>query len=220
MRASLSDYYFNSLRLVAVNVIWGLAMVLVIVLALAWPFGALLAAPLLAVPTAGVFRLAARLVRGDTRVAIRGLAGLYREELPATLALGAGVVLATVVLGTNVMAGIAAPEPLGLIIATLAGWGLVGIWCLAIVAWPLVADPTRTGVSLRDNLRLASGLVLTEPARFGALGLVVALLTVASILLTVAILTVSLSFIALVACRIVYPSADRLNAALGGERGD
>lgn len=219
IRVSLSDYYFNSLRLAAVNVVWGLAVVLVTVLALAWPFGALLMAPLLAIPTAGVFRLAARIARGDTTVVIRGLAGLYRQDLPATLALGIGVVLTTVVLGTNVIAGIVSTEPPGLIIATLAGWGLVAIWCVAIVVWPLLADPARNDRILRNDVRLAAALLFTEPGRFGSLALTAAVITMVSTILIVAVLTVSLSFIALVACRTVYPSADRLHAALERERG-
>ena len=40
-----------------------------------------------------------------------------------------------------------------------------------------------------------------------------------SVVLTAAILTVSVAFVALVACRSVYPAADRLeNSPLGGER--
>jgi hypothetical protein len=51
------------MRLVAANVVWGAGLIVVVLVGLAWPLGGLLLLPLLALPTAGVFRLAARIVR-------------------------------------------------------------------------------------------------------------------------------------------------------------
>jgi hypothetical protein len=45
-----------------------------------------------------------------------------------------------------------------------------------------------------------------------------AVVTAISFVLTAAILTISVSFVALAACRSVYPAADRLEPALRGER--
>ena len=85
-----------------------------------------------------------------------------------------------------------------------------------------LATPRRPGTG-RDATRravfaLAGGLLLAHPLRFAGLGLAMALVVAVSIVLTAAILTISVAFVALVACRSVYPAADRLEPALGGER--
>lgn len=217
-RASLTDYYFNSMRLVPANVAWGAGVILIIVIGLAWPLGALLLLPILALPTAAVFRVAATVVRGEPWIGLRDILGSSRRELPATLALGAAFVATGLILATNVLTGLGQAEPLGWILATLAAWGLVAWWCAAIVAWPLIVDPLRAARPIRERLRLAGALLLLHPLRFGVLGLAVAVIVVVSTVLTAAILTVSVAFVAVVACRFVYPAADRLEMALVGER--
>jgi uncharacterized membrane protein YesL len=217
VRAALTDYYFNSMRLVPANVVWGAGMILVVIVALAWPPGGLALLPLIALPTAGIFRLAARIVRGASHAGWQDIAWPYRHALGSTIVVGAIVVIGAIVLATNVVNGLGQGGLFGLVLATLAAWGLVALWCGTIVVWPLVVDPARATVSLRERVRLAGALLLFDPIRFGALGLVVAAVTVVSIVLTAAILTVSVSFIALVACRIVYPAADRFETALGVE---
>ena len=219
IRASFSDYYFNSMRLVPANVVWGAGLVGIVLVALVWPLGGLLLLPLLALPTAGIFRLAARIVRVAPDPGLRDVLWPYRNAAGPAIALGAAQVAATVVLGTNLIGGITGQGGLlGWVLATLAAWGLVAIWAGALVAWPLVVDPARDGRPLRAKLRLAVGILLLHPARIGALGVFVALATVVSTILTAAILTVSVAFIALVACRVVYPTADRLDLAMAGER--
>jgi hypothetical protein len=219
IRASFSDYYFNSMRLVPANVVWGGGLVGLVLVALVWPLGGLLLLPLLALPTAGIFRLAARIVRVAPDPGLRDVLWPYRHATGSTIALGAALVAATVVLGTNLVAGIAGQGDLvGWALATLAAWGLVAIWAGALVAWPLVVDPVRDGQPLRAKLRLAAGVFLLHPARIGALAVFVALATVVSTILTAALLTISVAFIALVACRVVYPTADRLDLAMAGER--
>lgn len=217
-RASLTDYYFNSMRLVPTNVAWGVGVILIIVIGLAWPLGALLLIPILALPTAVVFRVAAIVVRGEPWSGLREVLGSTRRELPAILALGAAFMATGIILATNVLTGLGQAAPLGWILATLAGWGLVALWCGTIVAWPLIVDPLRAAKPIRERLRLAGALLLLHPLRFGALGLAVAVIVAVSTVLTAAILTVSVSFVAVVACRSVYPAADRLEIALAGER--
>ena len=219
IRASFSDYYFNSMRLVPANVVWGAGLVGLVLVALVWPLGGLLLLPLLALPTAGVFRLAARIVRVAPDPGWRDVLWPYQHATGPTLALGTGLVAATVVLGANLIAGIAGDGNLvGWVLATLAAWGLVAIWAGALVAWPLVVDPARDGEPFRANLRLASAILLLNPARIGALAVFLALATVVSTILTAALLTVSVAFIALVACRVVYPTADRLALSMAGDR--
>jgi uncharacterized membrane protein YesL len=71
---------------------------------------------------------------------------------------------------------------------------------------------------LRARLRLAAALAFVHPGRIAALGITVAVATAISTVLTAALLTVGVSFVALVACRVVLPAADHFEAALIGER--
>ena len=218
MRAALSDYYFNSMRLVPANMLWGAGAIVVIVVALVWPVGAFALLPLLAMPTAGVFRLTARIVRGAADAGWSEIIWPYRHATGAILVLGAAVVVGGLILTVNVLSGLAESGPFGLVLATVAAWSLVAGWCAVLVVWPLLVDPDRVDRPVRERLWLAGTLLLIDPVRFLALGLAAAVIGVVSTVLTVAILTVSVSFIALVACRIVYPAADRFEAALGMER--
>jgi uncharacterized membrane protein YesL len=218
VRAALSDYYFNSMRLVPANLVWGLALALIILLGIVSPLLSVALLPLLALPTAAVFRIAARIVRGESGVGLRDIAWPYRHAQGRWLLVGVVVVTSGLVLGTNTLVGLVGGEPAGWAMATLAGWGLVVLWCGALVAWPLLVDPARAATPLGENLRLTGGLLLAHPLRFAGLGIAMAVVTAVSVALTAAILTVSVAFIALVACRSVYPAADGLEPALRGER--
>jgi uncharacterized membrane protein YesL len=217
VRTALTDYYFNSIRLVAANVVWGAAAVTVAFVGLVWPVGGLLLVPLLALPTAAIFRVASTVVRGRPDAGRADIGWPYRRAVARSLGIGATATVLGLVLGTNVVAGIAQGSPFGWVLATLAAWGLVALWSAALVVWPLVVDPARDGSPLGARLRLAAGLLLVDPVRFGGLGLVVAVIVIVSTVLTAAVLTVSVAFVALLACRMAYPVADRLDPVLAGE---
>jgi hypothetical protein len=206
------------MRLVAANVVWGLALALVLLVGVTSPLVGLALLPLLALPTAGVFRMAARIVRVDPGVGLRDIAWPYRHAPGRWLVVGIVVVALALMLATNALVGLSGGDPIGWAIATLAGWGLIALWCAALVGWPLLVDPQRAEMPLGERLRLAGGLLLAHPLRFAGLGLAMAVTTAISIVLTAAILTISVSFVALVACRSVFPAADRLQPALLGER--
>jgi len=206
------------MRLVAANLVWGLALALIVLVGMVSPLLGLALLPLLAFPTAGVFRLAARIVRVEPGAGSRDIVWPYRHAPARWLVVGVVVVVAALMLGTNIVVGLAGGEPARWAIATLAGWGLVVLWCGALVGWPLLVDPARSAMSLADGLRLIGGLLLAHPLRFAGLGLAMAVVTAISFVLTAAILTISVAFVALVACRSVYPAADRLEPALRGER--
>jgi uncharacterized membrane protein YesL len=214
VRLALTDFYFNSVRLVAANVVWGAAVAGVAMVWLVWPLAGLILTPLLALPTVGVFRLAGRIVRTDGHVSFRDALAAFRDYARPALVLGLAFVAAGLVLGTNAVVGLTQTEPIGWIIGTLAAWGLVVLWCGAIVAWPLVVDPDRAGYSLGRRLRLVGVLLLAFPGRFAMLGVVIALIAAVSTILVAALLTISVSFIALVACRYIYAVADRFEARL------
>ncbi len=213
VRLALTDYYFNSVRLVAANVVWGAAAAVVALAWLVWPLAGLVLTPLLALPTVGVFRLAALIVR-DGHASFRDAVAAVRDFAGPAVLLGLASVAAGLVLGTNAVVGLTQSEPLGWFIGTFAAWGLVELWCGATVAWPLIVDPHRAGDPLGRRIRLVGMLLLAHPGRFAALGVVIALIAVISAVLLAALLTISVSFIALVACRYVYPMADRFEARI------
>lgn len=206
------------MRLVPANLVWGFTVVLLVLIGLVSPLLSLALLPLLALPTAGVFRIAARIVRGEPDVGLHDIAWPYRHMPGRWVAIGAAVVAAGLMLGTNLLFGVGGGEPAGWAIATLAGWGLIVLWCGALVGWPILVDPSRAAMPLSERLRLAAALLLAHPLRFAGLGLAMAIVVALSVVLTAAILTISVAFVALVACRLVYPAADRLGLALGGER--
>ncbi|HET7676921.1 MAG TPA: hypothetical protein VFK38_03645 [Candidatus Limnocylindrales bacterium] len=203
------DFYFNSWRLVPANLVWAAFLALVVGVGLIWPVGALLVAPLLALPTVGLFRLAALIGRGHPVSFSDALVAWRRYGLPA-LESGAILTLMTTVLLVDLSVGLASPDPVGIAFATAAFWGWLASWAVGLVFWALLVDPEREGEGPRAAARLAALLVVAHPIRIGALLLVGALLLAASAVLLAALLTVSVAFVALAATRYVLPAADRL----------
>lgn len=215
LRAAIADFYFNSWRLVPANLLWGLGLFLLYGVALIWPVGAIILAPLLALPTVGIFRIAALIVRGEPVSFWDGLSAWRRLMGPA-LAAGVAGAAAIIVFGTNLLAGILSGEVLGWAIATFAAWALAATWVAAFAFWPLLVDPARAHERVRRRSRLGGTLVLAFPVRFGALGIVLAAISAASTIAFAALVTISVAYCALVACRYVLPAADRLEARLAG----
>jgi hypothetical protein len=212
IRAAATDFYFHSWRLLPANVLWAVVALAIVALAILMP-PLLVLVPLAALPTAGVFRIATRIVRGESVSFWDGIAA-WRSDLRPALALGTGLLGATVILGFNVATGLLSDSLPGWAFATLAFWGLVGTWLYAWVAWPILLDPARATAPARERLRLAALLILAHPLRVGGLGLVLAVLIVVSTAAVVALVTVSVSFGALIAARYVLPAADRLEVRL------
>ena len=212
VRAAAGDAYYHSWRLLPANVVWAAAAILVLATILVAPLGLLLI-PLLALPTAGVFRVTTRIARGAS-VSFWDAVDAWRTDVLSTLAIGIAVAGATAALGANVVTGLASGSPLGWGLATLAGWGLVALWLLAWTAWPILLDPDRADRPVSARLRLAALLVLAHPLRVGALALALALFLAASTVAVVALGTISVAFAALVASRYVLPAADRLEARI------
>lgn len=213
VRTAATDFYFNSWRLVPANLLWGAAVVALFVATALLPLAALLA-PLLALPTAWIFRMAALIGRDEPASFWDGLAA-WRSAVPVLL-LGVAITGCGAVFFANIATGIVSGTLLGWAIATLAFWGLVVEWLLVWTAWPLLFDPTREGRPVRERLRLAALLVLAHPRRIGGLGLVLLAVLALSAVAFIALLTVSLAFAAIVAARYVLPAADRLEARLAG----
>jgi uncharacterized membrane protein YesL len=204
--------------LLPANVLWAAVVLVIVALAVLVPPLVVLA-PLAALPIAGIFRIATRIVRGESVSFWDGLSA-WRTEIRPALALGAGVLVATIVLGFNLVTGILSGSLPGWAFATLAFWGLVGTWIYAWVAWPILLDPVRASQPATDRLRLAALLVLAHPLRVSGLALVLAGLVVVGTVAVVALVTVAVGFAALVACRYVLPAADRLEARLDARQAD
>lgn len=213
LRTAISDFYFNSWRLVPANLVWGLSLGLLYLVALVfWP-AALLLAPLLAFPTLGIFRIATLIVRGESVSFWDGIRACRHYFVP-TLAAGVLIEVAGLVFIVNLVSGITGGDLIGLAFATMAGWGLIVGWLMLLCYWPLLTDPRREGYGLRGAFRSAGYLVVAHPVRLGALGLLLGLFFLVSAVAFAALVSVSIAYGALVACRYVLPAADRLEARL------
>lgn len=211
LRSAGVDFYYHSIRLVTANIVWGLTFLALLGAATVGGaiVPAIVAAPLLAIPWVGVVRLAALIARAED-VVLSDAFGAYRRYIVPAVVGGGAVVVATFVFATNVAIGISFGGIAGWSFATLAAWGLVISWLIALCFWPLLVDPRRTDMDSRGKARLAALLVVAFPVRIGALGLVLAVVAAVSTVAIAAIATISIAYSALVACRYVLPAADRL----------
>jgi hypothetical protein len=213
LRASAVDFFYNSWRLVPANLVWGVAFVAVALLGLTAPLLALVLVPLLALPTVGLFRIAALITRGGAVNLSDGFAA-WRAYLGPALAAGLAVTVAVVVAAWDLVAGLTSDSVLGVALGTLAAWGLLLVAAVTLTFWPLLVDPARAERPVRDRLRLAGLVVVAYPLRVAALVIVLAVVGLASFVAFAALVTISVAYSALVACRWVLPAADRLEARL------
>lgn len=208
------DFYFQSIRLVLANGAWGLCLLAVIAVAMATgPLTGLLLAPFLAIPGSALFRLAALIAR-DEPPDFSDVTDAWRSFAPLALCVGVALTLAVVVLLVDLAGAVGSGNPIGWAFATVAGWGLLGMSTYAVVAWPLLVDPARTTQSVGARLRLAGLLLVAIPTRLVSLTVLIGLVLLASTVAFAALLSISLAYVALIACRYVLPAADRLEAHL------
>ncbi|HET7026351.1 MAG TPA: hypothetical protein VFI28_01530 [Candidatus Limnocylindrales bacterium] len=215
LRRALQEFYFNSWRLVPANLVWGAGLLGLYVVANVAPVLAIVALPLLALPTVGLFRLAALIAR-DEPAALGDAFAAWRRFGGAALVIGTAAVVALVVFSANVVTGVASGGVLGWGLATLAGWGLAMTGLVLLAAWPLLVDPWRAELGLRARLRLGALMVLASPGRLVTLGLLCAIILAVSTVAFAALVMVSVAFVAMLASMVVLPAADRLEARLGG----
>lgn len=190
------------------NVVWGVILVALLVGAAVWlPLAALTS--LLALPVAGLHRMAALLQRGEPAGFSDFLQAMRRFAAPA-FALGLASVVLAAVFTTNVFVGLDAGGFVGWSLSALALYGDIGLAMFLVAAWPILVDPLREEVGLGGRLKLAALVNLARPGRMFGLTLVIAALLIVSAFLFAALLTVSVAFVSLVATRYVLPAADRL----------
>jgi hypothetical protein len=215
LRASAVDVFYNSWRLVPANLVWGVGFIAIGLIGLSVPVLGVLLVPLLALPTVGLFRIAALIARGEA-VSLSDAFAAWRQYAAPALAAGIAIMVGVVVATWDLVAGFTAGSMVGWAMGTLAAWGLLLVVGMAVAFWPLLVDPARADRPVRERLRLAGLLIVAFPLRMTALVLVLVVLVAASLVAFAALVTISVAFAALVACRWVLPAADRLEARLAG----
>ena len=209
LSAGAEGFFYNSWRLVPANMIWGAVALLTVGATFVSPFVALLLFLLvLPFPTAGLYRLAALITRGEP-VSFRD-ALAWRPLARRALAAGVVVGALTVVLGFNVAIGFSTFDLLGWGFATAAFWGLLIVWMVGLALWPLLFDPLRLDASVTELVRLAVLVALVSPGRYLSLMVVLAIVLIVSSILAAALLTISIAFVALVTADYALHAADRI----------
>ncbi|HET9346484.1 MAG TPA: hypothetical protein VFO05_12365 [Candidatus Limnocylindrales bacterium] len=213
-RAAALDFYYQSIRLVPANVLWGVALLAWLVFGVgAGPLVALASAPLVAVPYVALARLAALTVRGRD-VVLSDVVDAIRRFGIGGLVAGAVTALATAILASNVLVGVNLGGPAGWFLSTLAATGLVAMWVYGTVFWVLLVDPDRDERPALAKARLAALLAVAIPGRLSLLALLLFLLLAISTVAIVALLTIAPAYALLVSARFGLPLADRLEAWL------
>jgi hypothetical protein len=212
LRAALTDLYFNSWRFAPANLAWAVVLIAALLIGpLTLPGLALLA--VLAVPTAGLYRMAALVARGEPLALSDFLEAMRRYGLVAA-GVGAAALVLGVVFVTNVGVGFAADHPLAWFIGALALWGLVGLVMFLLAFWPMFVDPNREGQTIRQRALLATLAVIGRPGRMLLFSAVVVVLLVAATVLFAALILVGVAYVAMVSARYVLPLVDALEASL------
>jgi hypothetical protein len=208
-REAAFDLYYNSWRLVPANIVWGLVLVVILVLAGGVWLPALVLLALLAVPVAGLHRMAAMIERGGGTSFSDFVIGMRRFFWPA-LAAGIVAMLLAMVFTANVILGLQLGGVLGWLFSAFALYGDIGLAMVLVAFWPILVDPLREELPIRRRLWLAVLVNLARPGRMFALTLLIAAVLIASTVLFAAIVTVSVAYVSLVGARYVLPAADRL----------
>lgn len=210
LRESLTDFYFNSWRLVPANLIWAVAFIALLLGAVQFPPAVVLTG-VLAIPLAGLHRMAALIARGEPAGFSDVLGGMRRYGVTA-LAVGSAATLLATVLVVNTLMGFETGGPLGWFLGVSALYGLAGLAIYLVALWPILVDPRHESATLRRRLALAGLVVIGRPMRAIGLAVVVVALLGLSVVLFAAIVLVSVAYTSLVAARVVLPTLDELEA--------
>ncbi len=211
IRDAAMDFYYNGWAFLGANVAFGAVL-------LGALYGSLFVSPwllvlvaALVVPAAGTMRMATRLRRdGHTDL------GDFAEPLGhgRILLLGLAQLFVSVVLAADIAIALSWGSWIGVVLLVGAAYGIVTLWVLSIVAWPILLDPRRDAAPIRSRLRLAVVTVLLEPRRVAGLALASALVLGAATLLLAPILTVAVSFTWLAIAGYVLPLVDDVESRL------
>jgi len=192
---------------VPANIVWGVLFVLIVGAALAW-LPAILLLAVLAVPVAGMFRMAALATRGEPVGFSDFVTGMRRFAVPA-LAIGVASTVVFAIFTANILLGLNQANILGGVFALLALYANVALAMYLVTAWPILVDPLHETMTVRARLRLAFHVLVTRLGRLLGLTLVILAILIVSTILFAALLTISVAYVCLVAARYVLPATDR-----------
>jgi uncharacterized membrane protein YesL len=210
VRHAAIDFYFNSLRFVPANLIWSFGVLAVLFLGVVWP-PALLLGVMVAVPLAGMHRMAALLARGEAASFSDFVEGMRRFGV-AAIGVAAGAVITAIVLTTNVATGFGSGDPLGWFLGATALYGDIALAMFLVALWPILVDPRHEAAPLRRRLQLAGLVVIGRPGRLFLLTALIVLVLAIATALFAAIVLVAVGYVSLLATRWVLPAADELEA--------
>ncbi|MGQ0608773.1 MAG: hypothetical protein ACT4OQ_09980 [Chloroflexota bacterium] len=208
MRLAAEDLYYNGVRLVVGNVLWGIGA-LVSVYAISRSWIGLLTLLAMVPLSVGLMGMATAIVR-ERNVVMSDFARPIRGRFWRMVGLGLAELVLIGIAAFDLVLAIQLGGVLGLVLGLVAFYTSLALFVLAFTVWPIVTDPERRDESVRSGVRVAALLVLAHPLRLGLMAVVLAVIGVASIVVAAAIVTVSAAYIALVAAHYVLPAADRL----------
>ena len=208
LRTSASDLYYHGVRLVVINLAWGLAVLLTGYVLLRSPLGLVLVVALIPI-TIGLMGTATRLVRERT-IVLSDFVATIRHRFWSHLGVGLAQVVILVVAFVDLLIGLQLGGVPGLILVVVAVDTAIAIWLLAVSTWPILLDPLRAGDPLRARLRLGALLLVAHPVRIGGMAVGLAIFLAVSTILAAALVTVSGAYAFLLAAHWILPAADRL----------
>ncbi|MDP8904151.1 MAG: hypothetical protein M3N29_02330 [Chloroflexota bacterium] len=202
------DFYYNSWRLVPANVIWGVLLLVVFTASAIW-LPLILLASTLAVPVAGMARMAVLIQRERGASFSDFFNGIRHWGLPA-FAVGLATTVLALIFTVNIFIGLDMGGLLGMVFSGFALYGDIGLAMFLVAFWPILVDPLRQELPLRRRVWLAVVINVARPGRMFALTFVLVALLVVSTVFLAALLTISVAYASLVSTRYVLPAIDRL----------
>lgn len=213
VREAAIQTYQHAIRLVPVNLAWGIGLLVVLSLAaLVAPIVAVAVLPLLGLPLVGLARIAGHVARGEDAV-LSDAADAMRGRGLAAVGAATALTLGAVVLGMNAWLGLTSGTPGGWAVATLAGWGLLAGALAGFPFWALLGDPARADLPFAEIVRTTAALVVARPRRLAGLALILSVVLAAATVLVAAILVVGIAFALVLTAVVALPAADRLVTA-------
>jgi hypothetical protein len=189
-----------------VNLAWLVVVALFAFLRVVVPILILLA-PLLALPTAVLMRLAVAAARDRSPSWSMATAELGRLA-GRKLLLGAAQLLVLALGVINVLLAGSIGGFLGIVSALIAAYAVIAAWMYSVALWPIVCDPDRE-MPLRDQLRVALTVVILRPLQIGVLALIAALAVIVCVQLIAPAVFLP-GFVLVVIAGYVVPLVDRL----------
>ena len=206
IRDSFARYLDEIVVYLVVNVAWMLVLAAFAFVRIGVPV-AIVFAPLLALPTAALMRMAVASARD--RSPTWAMARVELGRVPGRKVALAAVQLLVIGFGlTNVFLGVGISGLLGALSAIVSGYVVLATWMYALALWPIVCDPERKG-PVGEQLRVALAVVVVRPLQLGLLALLAALAVVVSLQLIVPAIFLP-SLVLLVVAGYVVPVADEL----------